>query len=66
VAELQCSVLVKRKTIPAHGGMRLCNVQKHAELHNIYQDKSHIYQDKSQITHGLVVFIESYNNFDTT
>jgi len=46
--------------------MRLCNVQKHAELHNIYQDKSHIYQDKSQITHGLIVFIESYNNFDTT
>jgi len=49
VAELQCGVLVKRKTIPAHGG--LC------ELHNIYQEKSHI---------ELVVFVESYKNFDTT
>jgi len=27
--------LVKRKTIPAHGGLRLRNVQKHVELHNI-------------------------------
>jgi len=29
MAELQCSVLVKRKTIPAHGGLRLRKVQKH-------------------------------------
>jgi len=42
VAELQCSVLVKRKTIPAHGGWRLRNGQKHVELHNIYQEKLHI------------------------
>jgi len=42
VAELQCSVLVKRKTIPTHVGLRLRNVKKHAELHNIYQEKSHI------------------------
>jgi len=57
VAELQCSVLVKRKTIPAHGGLRLRNVQKHVELHNIYQEKSHT---------ELVVFVESYKNLDTT
>jgi len=57
VAELQCSVLVKRKTIPAHGGLRLRNVQKHVKLHNIYQEKSHI---------ELVVFVESYKNLDTT
>jgi len=38
------------------GGLCLCNVQKHAELHNIYQEKSHI---------ELVVFVESYKNFDT-
>jgi len=42
VAELQCSVLVKRKTIPAHGGLRLRKVQKHAELHNNSQEKSHV------------------------
>jgi len=41
VTELQCSVLVKRKTIPAHGGLRLPSVQKHVELHNIYQEKLH-------------------------
>jgi len=29
VAELQCCVVVKRKTIPAHGGWRLRKVQKH-------------------------------------
>jgi len=29
VTELQCSVLVKRKTIPAHGGLCLRSVQKH-------------------------------------
>jgi len=57
VAELQCSVLVKRKTIPAHGGLCLRNVQKHVELHNIYQKKSHM---------ELVVFVESCKNFDTT
>jgi len=27
MAELQCSVLVKRKTIPAHGGLRLRSVR---------------------------------------
>jgi len=37
MAELQCSVLAKRKVIPAHGGWRLHNVQKHIELHDIYQ-----------------------------
>jgi len=42
VTELQCSVLVKTKTIPAHGGLRLRSVQKHVELHNIYQEKSHV------------------------
>jgi len=42
VAELQCSVAVKRKTIPAHGGLRLRNVQKHVQLHNIYQEESHV------------------------
>ena len=42
MAELQCSVLVKRKTIPAHGGLRLRSVQKHVELHNISQEKSHV------------------------
>jgi len=42
VAELQYSVLVKTKTIPAHGGLRLCYVQKHIELHNIYQETSHV------------------------
>ena len=57
MAELQCSVLVKRKTIPARGGLRLRSVQKHVELHNICQDKSHI---------ELVVFVEYYNNFGTT
>jgi len=56
VAELQCSVLVKRKTILAHGGLCFRNVQKHVELHNIYQEKSHI----------ELVFVESYKNFDTT
>jgi len=49
--------LVKRKTIPAHGGLRLRSVQKHVELHNIYQEKPHM---------ELVVFVESYKNFDTT
>jgi len=29
-------------TIPAHGGLRLCSVQQHVELHNIYQDKLHV------------------------
>jgi len=42
VAELQCSVLVKRKTIPAHAGLCLWHVKKHVELHNIYQEKSHV------------------------
>jgi len=42
VFELQCSILVKRKTIPAHGGLRLRSVQKHVELHNIYQEKLHV------------------------
>jgi len=42
VTELQCSVLVKRKTIPAHGGLCLHSVQKHVELHNIYQEKLHV------------------------
>jgi len=42
VTELQCRVLVKRKTIPAHGGLCLRNVQKHVELHNIYQEKLHV------------------------
>jgi len=42
VAELQCSVSVKRKTIPAHGGLRLRSVQKHVQLHNIYQEESHV------------------------
>jgi len=42
MSELQCSVLVKWKTIPAHGGLRLRNVKIHAELHNIYQEKSHV------------------------
>jgi len=57
VTELRCSVLVKRKTIPAHGGLCLRNVQKHVELHYIYQEKPHM---------ELVVFVESYKNFDTT
>jgi len=57
VAELRCRVLVKRKTIPAHGGWRLRSVHKHVELHNIYQKKPHM---------ELVVFIDPYNNFDTT
>jgi len=42
VAEWQCGVLVKRKTIPAHGGLRLRSAKKHTELHNIYQEKSHV------------------------
>jgi len=42
VDELQCSVLVKRKAIPAHGGLRFRGVQKHVELHNISQEKSHV------------------------
>jgi len=42
VAELQCSVLVKRKTIPAQGGLHLRSVEKHVEPHNIYQEKSHV------------------------
>jgi len=42
VAELQCSVLVKRKKIPARDGLRLRSVQKHLELHNISQEKSHV------------------------
>jgi len=42
VAELQCGVLIKRKTIPAHSGLRLRNVQKHVVLHNISQEKSHV------------------------
>jgi len=42
--------LVKRKTIPAHGGLCFRNVQKHVELHNIYQKKPHM---------ELVVFVES-------
>jgi len=41
VAELQCSVLVMSKTIPAHGGLCLRNVKKPIELHNVYQEKSH-------------------------
>jgi len=44
--------LVKRKTIPAHGGLRLRSVQKHVELHNIYQKKPHM----------ELVFVESYKN----
>jgi len=42
VAELQRSVLVKRKTIPAHDGLHLHSVQKLVELHNISQEKSHV------------------------
>ena len=42
MAELQCSVLVKRKAIPAQGGLRLHSVKKHVALHNIYQEKSHV------------------------
>jgi len=42
VTELQCCVLVKRKTTPEHGGLRLRSVQKHVELHNIYQEKLHV------------------------
>jgi len=42
VTELQCSISVKRKTIPAHGGLRLRSVQKHVELNNIYQEKLHV------------------------
>jgi len=34
--------LVKIKTIPAHGGLRLHSVKKHVELHNIYQEKAHV------------------------
>jgi len=40
VAELQCSVLAKRKTIPTHGGWRLRDVKKHAELHDVYEGLS--------------------------
>jgi len=40
VAELQCSVLAKRETILARGGWCLRNVQKHVELHDIYQSLS--------------------------
>jgi len=32
VAELQCSVLAKRETIPARGGWCLRNVQKHGAV----------------------------------
>ena len=39
--ELQCSILVKRKTIPAHGGLHLRNVRKRVALH-IYQEKSQV------------------------
>jgi len=42
VAELQCSVLIKGKTIPAHGGLHMRNVKNHTELHDIYQEKSHV------------------------
>jgi len=42
VTELQCSILVKRKTILAHGGLRLRSVQKHVEINNIYQEKLHV------------------------
>jgi len=38
----ECSILVKRKTIPAHGGLRLRSVQKHIEIQNVYQEKSHV------------------------
>jgi len=31
MAELQCGVLVKRKTIPAHGGLRLRSVHETSE-----------------------------------
>jgi len=41
VPELQCSILVKRKTIPAHGGLHLRNVRKRVALH-IYQEKSQV------------------------
>jgi len=40
VAELQRSVWAKGKTIPEHGGWRLRNVQRHVELHDIYQNLS--------------------------
>jgi len=40
MAELRCSVLAKRETIPACGGWCLRSVQKHVELHYIYQSLS--------------------------
>jgi len=54
MTELQCSVLVKWKTIPAHGGLHLRSVQKHVEFHCIYQEKLHV---------EASCFIESYNNW---
>jgi len=40
VAELQRSVLAKRKTITEHGRWRLRDVQKHVELYDVYQSLS--------------------------
>jgi len=45
MTELQCSLLAKRKIIPAHGGWRLSNVQNMLNFTTfikVYREKSHV------------------------
>ena len=59
MAKLHCSVLAKRETIPACGRWCLRNVQKHVELHDIYQSLSREIVHRSEFFSYNVVAIST-------